>query len=433
MDNKLIVKKEVTASIPSKYGSFDLSLFTTNQDSKEHLLLTFGPVQKLENILVRIHSECMTGDILGSLRCDCGEQLQISMSQIAMEGRGIIIYLRQEGRGIGLRDKLRTYNLQDSGQDTVDANLALGHKEDERNYEVAAQIIKELQIKSIRLLTNNPTKIEALRDYDLNVTARVPINGSIHSHNAFYLLTKTQKMKHLFEADDLKELWEKCSSIITKSKPLVTLSYAQSLDGSISCHAKKRLMLSSPESLVMTHKLRSENDAILVGVGTVIADDPLLTVRLFKGENPQVIIVDSNLRIPLTSRVLKNAKPPIILTTKNADTAKEKRLAEMGAKVISVNATAEGKVDLNLALENLFLQGIKTLMVEGGRGIITTFINENLVDKVIITIAPIFVGGISVLEKEMSMNLGLPKLKNVLQYMVGKDIIIMADIVRNAP
>lgn len=199
MDNQLIVKKEVSAAIPSKYGSFELSLFTTNQDDKEHLLLTFGAVNNADDILVRIHSECMTGDILGSLRCDCGEQLQMSMSQIAIEGRGIIIYLRQEGRGIGLINKLHTYNLQDQGKDTVDANLALGHEEDERSYEVAAHILKELQIKSLRLLTNNPQKIEALNQYHLNVTSRVPIKGSVHPQNAFYLLTKKQKMNHFLK------------------------------------------------------------------------------------------------------------------------------------------------------------------------------------------------------------------------------------------
>lgn len=430
MESQLIVKKEVSAAIPSKYGSFELSLFTTNQDNKEHLLLTFGAVHDADDILVRIHSECMTGDILGSLRCDCGDQLQMSMSQIAIEGRGVIIYLRQEGRGIGLIDKLRTYNLQDEGKDTVDANLALGRGEDERSYEVAAHILKELQIKSFRLLTNNPQKIEALSQYQLNITSRVPIKGSIHSHNAFYLLTKQQKMNHVFEDDDLKQLQDICFSL-KKQKPLVTLAYAQSLDGSISFHRKKRLLLSSQESLVMTHKLRSENDAILVGVGTVIADDPLLTVRHYKGDNPQVVILDSKLRIPLTAKVLKNAKPPIIFTTSKADSEKQKKLKQMNVQILCVDPAPDGRTDLNQILEKLYLLGIKTLMVEGGRAIITNFINENLVDKVFITVAPIFVGGVSVLAKEIKENLGFPQLKNVLQYKLGRDIIIVADIERN--
>lgn len=432
MDKQLIIKKESSASIPSKYGAFVLSLFTTNQDDKEHLLLTFGSVHQADNILVRIHSECVTGDILGSLRCDCGEQLQMSMSQIAIEGCGVIIYLRQEGRGIGLIEKLRTYNLQDQGKDTVDANLALGHEEDERTYEVAAHILKELEIKSIRLLTNNPTKIEALTHYNVNVTARVPIKGSIHLHNAFYLWTKKQKMNHVFEPDDLKELHEKCFSGLTKQRPLVTLSYAQSLDGSISYNQKKRLMLSSQESMVMTHKLRSEHDGLLVGLGTIIADDPLLTVRHYKGRNPQVIILDSTLRIPLNARVLKNPRPPFILTTYEAHPEKQKLLAEMGVKIIPVEATQDKRVNLEQALEELFTLGIKTIMVEGGRSIITSFLNENQADKVVITIAPIFVGGISVLSEEMKEQFGFPKLKNLLQYKLGTDLIVMADLERDA-
>lgn len=429
MDHRLIVKKEVSASIPSKYGSFELSLFTTNQDNKEHLLLTYGDVAHGDNILVRIHSECMTGDILGSLRCDCGEQLHTSMSQIANEGRGIIIYLRQEGRGIGLIDKLRTYNLQDQGTDTVDANLALGHKEDNRSYEIAAYILKDLNIKSLRLLTNNPKKIEALHQFNFKITARVPIKGVVHSHNAFYLLTKKQKMHHLFEENELKELREKCCTSL-KKKPLVTLAYAQSLDGSIACHQKKRLLLSSKESLIMTHKLRAENDAILVGVGTIIADDPLLTVRHCEGNNPQVIILDSQLRIPLHAKVLKNSKPPIIFTTKKANIEKKQTLLNMKATIFLVNENEDQQTNLGQVLEKLFILGFKTVMVEGGRSIITRCINEDYIDKVVITIAPIFVGGISVLAKEIKDNLG-SRLKNILQYKLGNDIIIKADIERN--
>lgn len=432
MEQQLKIVKRASALIPSKYGSFELTLFTTNQDNKEHLMLTYGDVQFAEDILVRVHSECLTGDILGSLRCDCGEQLQMSMGQIAIEGRGIIIYLRQEGRGIGLVEKLRTYNLQDNGKDTVDANLALGHKEDERSYEIAALMLKLLQVKSIRVLTNNPKKIEALSSYALNITARVPIKGSIHAHNAFYLLTKTQRMKHFFEESELQELNDKCCSNTNHSKTIVTLAYAQSLDGSISLHQKERLLLSSKESLVMTHKLRSQNDAILVGVGTIIKDDPLLTVRHFQGKNPQVIIMDSKLRIPIAARVLKNSRPPIIFTTENADPVKREELSLANVKIIVIPATKSGQVDLKCALKKLYELNMMTLMVEGGREIITSFVKENCADKVIITLAPIFVGGISVLAKEMTNNSGFPKLKNILQYKLGTDIIIMGDVERKA-
>ena len=309
--------------------------------------------------------------------------------------------------------------------------MALGHTEDARTYEVAAHILQELKIKSIRLLTNNPSKMEALAQYNVNITSRIPLKGVIHSHNAFYLLTKQQKMNHVFEEHELKELYEKCSSFLKPKKPVVTLAYAQSLDGSISGHSKKRLMLSSKESLIMTHKLRAENDAILVGIGTIIADNPLLTVRYYPGDNPQIVILDSKLRIPLSSQVLKNTQPPIIFTTNQADPEKQKILLEMGIQIIEVEKTAQDQVNIKQALEKLSLMGIKSLMVEGGRNIITHFINEGHVDKVIITMAPIFVGGVSVLSQETKERDVFPQLKNILQYKLGKDIIIMADIERN--
>lgn len=430
MNNQLLIKKQVSASIPSKYGPFELSLFTTNQDDKEHLVLSYGAVQNSDNLLVRIHSECVTGDILGSLRCDCGEQLQISMSKIAIEGKGIIIYLRQEGRGIGLVEKLKTYNLQDLGKDTIDANLALGHKEDERSYDVAVEILKDLQIKSMRLLTNNPKKIEALANHNLNITGRIPIKGPISSHNAFYLLTKIKKMQHFSGEEELQELFDKCATTEKQCKPLVTLAYAQSLDGAISYHQKEKLILSSQESLVMTHKLRSQNDAILVGIGTVISDDPLLTVRYYQGKNPRVVILDSKLRMPLTAQVLKNPSPPLIFTTNNADLEKRKQLQKMNVEVITLDNNQGERINLNLMLEKLYNFGIHTVMVEGGREIITSFVNENQVDKVVITIAPVFIGGVSALSKEVNATHHFPELKNIIQYKLGKDIIIMGDIER---
>lgn len=428
MADQLIIEKQVSTSIPSKYGSFELSLFTTNQDQKEHLVLTYGVVKKAEDVLVRIHSECFTGDILGSLRCDCGDQLQISMSKIAIEGKGVIIYLRQEGRGIGLLEKLKTYNLQDLGKDTIDANLALGHKEDERSYEIAAEILKELQVKSVRLMTNNPRKIEALINFNLSIAERIPVKGPISSHNAFYLLTKAKKMEHYSEEAELRELLDKCTASKQIQKPLVTLAYAQSLDGAISHHEKQKLILSSEESLVMTHKLRSESDAILVGVGTIISDDPLLTVRHFKGKNPLAVILDSKLRIPLTARILKNSTPPLIFTTKAANAERKQILLQLNIRVIEIESTPDDRIDLKQMLEILFRLGIKSIMVEGGREIITSFINENLIDKVIITIAPLFIGGNSVLSKEIPNPVNFPRLRNVIQYKLGTDIIITGDI-----
>ena len=200
---ELIIERAVAARIPTDVGEFQLCLFTNNQDDKEHLAFVMGDVEGKENVLVRVHSECFTGDVLGSRRCDCGDQLHQAMRQIAATGEGVLIYLRQEGRGIGLLDKLRAYNLQDQGYDTVDANLLLGHQADERDYTVAARILENLGIRSIRLLTNNPSKISHLLQLGVRVNERVPVEAAIYADNANYLFTKVQRMEHLLSLNDL--------------------------------------------------------------------------------------------------------------------------------------------------------------------------------------------------------------------------------------
>ncbi len=193
---ELTITQMACARIPTAAGEFRLCLYGNNQNDKEHLALVMGDVAGQRDVLVRVHSECFTGDVLGSLRCDCGQQLQQGLQLIAEEGRGVIIYLRQEGRGIGLLDKLRAYNLQDMGYDTVDANLLLGHQADERDYTVAALILKDLGVRSLRLLTNNPKKIESLQGLGMAVTARIPLQPRVTAENAAYLITKAQRMDH---------------------------------------------------------------------------------------------------------------------------------------------------------------------------------------------------------------------------------------------
>lgn len=192
----ITVRKLSCARIPTKYGEFHLCLYSNSFDDKEHLALVKGHPEGKTDVLVRVHSECFTGDVLGSQRCDCGEQLDLAMREIAAAGQGIVIYLRQEGRGIGLLDKLRAYNLQDEGYDTVDANLLLGHTPDEREYSMAAAILDDLDIHSIRLLTNNPHKIKDLEIQGIKVSGRVPVPVTVNAENALYLKTKRQRMNH---------------------------------------------------------------------------------------------------------------------------------------------------------------------------------------------------------------------------------------------
>ncbi len=202
MSDKKEAKRTVCARIPTSAGEFQLCVFETFDD-KEHLSISMGDVEAREDVFVRVHSECFTGDVLGSQRCDCGEQLHTAMEIIAGKGAGILIYLRQEGRGIGLAEKMRAYNLQDEGYDTVEANLMLGHQADERDYTVAAEMLAELGVKSIRLITNNPAKIDALTELGVKVAGRVPLVPTVNAENEKYLQTKVQRMHHLLNLNPL--------------------------------------------------------------------------------------------------------------------------------------------------------------------------------------------------------------------------------------
>lgn len=188
-----------SSKLPTPWGNFDLHGFIDESDDKEHVILSMGNVADGASVLARLHSECLTGDALFSLRCDCGSQLEAALQAIADEGRGVLLYLRQEGRGIGLINKIKAYNLQDAGADTVEANEELGFGADMRNYEMCADMLKHLNVTKIRLLTNNPRKVEALTQLGIDVIERLPLQTGKNPHNAKYLATKVGKLGHLKE------------------------------------------------------------------------------------------------------------------------------------------------------------------------------------------------------------------------------------------
>ncbi|MGB0384330.1 MAG: GTP cyclohydrolase II [Ardenticatenaceae bacterium] len=441
------IKQMVCARIPTEVGEFKLYLYRSNYDDKEHLVLVMGDLSQQPNILVRIHSECFTGDVLGSLRCDCGPQLGQAMQLIADEGVGLIIYLRQEGRGIGLLDKLRAYRLQDEGYDTVDANLMLGHDADGRDYRVAALILQDLGVQSLRLLTNNPAKIESLQQFGLHVTAREPLPPQVTSENMAYLKTKVERMRHLLTLDHTltrsnaldHRSGPETTEVVTTSyllpgkppatRPFVTLTYAQSLDGSITARRGEPMAISGPESLVMTHRLRANHEAILVGIGTILADNPRLNVRLVAGSTPQAIILDSQLRFPLDANLLRHHNSPWIATTKHAEASRQHALEALGVRVLRLPANEAGQVKIEALLPQLKALGIDSLMVEGGAKVITSFLAARLVDRLIVTVAPLLVGGLNALHNLAQVPAHhFPRLRHPQHKRLGEDMVFFGDL-----
>lgn len=450
----LSVDRLTSTRIPTVHGEFTLSLYENSQDDKDHLALIHGDIEGEEDVLVRVHSECFTGDVIGSLRCDCGEQLESSLRHIAEEGCGVLLYLRQEGRGIGLLSKLRAYDLQDEGYDTVEANLMLGHGADERDYSIAAHMLADLGVRSIRLLTNNPEKIESLEQLGLSVTERVPLHPHLNRHNTEYLQTKADRMRHLLEigslkngsranphAGDVQALEARAREHAeTTGRPFVTLTYAQSLDGSISATGREPLQISGPETMELTHALRAAHDAILVGINTVLSDDPQLTVRHVDGEHPRPVVLDTTLRCPPDVRLLTESGPaPIIATSPDADPERQAALENAGATVLRLECEDTGGICLEALLSALDELDLHSLMVEGGGEVITSFLRRRLVDHLIITIAPMLVGGVHAMSglatpshetaasgdgQPSGAPADFPRIENIQYRWVGSDLVL---------
>jgi 3,4-dihydroxy 2-butanone 4-phosphate synthase/GTP cyclohydrolase II len=395
------VHELVHVVLPTQFGEFRVTAFEVHP-GLVYLTIAKGDLLGDGPVLTRLHSECLTGDVLGSLRCDCGVQLRQSLRRIATEGRGLLLYATgQEGRGIGLINKLRAYVEQDEGADTVDANVLLGLPVDSRDYTDAAAVLERLGVRTIRLLTNNPRKVAGLRAAGATVDEVVSVPTAPHHRNVGYLRTKAERMGHVrptLAADSATETFLPADAMdllgtvrARPDRPYVTLKYAQSLDGRIATATGDSKWISGEPERRVSHALRAACDAVLVGAGTAVRDDPELTVRLVSGASPTRVVLDSALRVPPSAKLFGPEAATLIVTTERSDEARRAELVERGVGV-EVVAADRDRVDLGAALKRLRELGMESVLVEGGARVITGLLARGLVDRIVVAVAPIVIG-----------------------------------------
>jgi GTP cyclohydrolase II len=390
--------------LPTPFAVFDARAFQ-GESGHFHLALVLGDVAGRTEVPTRIHSECLTGDAFGSLRCDCGVQLRLALRVVAARGHGVVLYsIGQEGRGIGLVNKLRSYVEQDAGADTYDANPRLGLPVDSRGYGEAAAVLNALGIESVRLLTNNPLKVNGLRAAGVAVSSTESLATTPHARNLSYLRTKEQRLGHVRPTGEVvgDDAFDDVSPAVDTTqligavrpradRPYVVLKFAQTLDGRIATSTGDARWISGEAERRISHALRAMCDAVLVGVGTVIRDDPQLTVRMVPGVSPMRVVLDSTLRIGDAAKILQSDAPTVIVTTNRSRPNRRDGLQAHGVRVELVEPGPDG-VDLDAALRRLRGDGVQSLLVEGGAKVITSMLSARVVDRIIVGVAPTIIG-----------------------------------------
>jgi GTP cyclohydrolase II len=394
------VRELARVVLPTQFGEFQARAFEVTS-GLVYLVLIKGDVVGGGTVLTRLHSECLTGDALGSLRCDCGVQLRLALRRIATEGRGLLLYATgHEGRGVGLVNKLLAYVEQDRGADTLDANRRLGLPVDARSYDDAAAVLHAVSVDSVRLLTNNPAKARGLCAAGITVERIEPLQTAAHHRNLGYLRTKQRRLGHVEPLGHALDAAPSAPPDVTgllgnvdapADRPYVVLTYVQTLDGKIATVTGDSTRLGGQEERCVSHALRAACDAVMVGVGTVLRDDPQLIVRLVPGTSPLRVVLDSTLRMPSTARILRGDPVTVVLTTDRAAESDRERLRALGAGIRVVPAGPAG-VDLSAALEVLRELGVQTLLVEGGARVITSLLGARLVDRIIVDTSAKIIG-----------------------------------------
>lgn len=434
----MMPRRVVSVPLPTSFGTFDAHAFEVER-GVVHLALVRGDLGDGRSVLARVHSECLTGDALGSLRCDCGVQLRAALRAIAVEGRGVLVYLGgHEGRGIGLIDKLRAYLEQDAGADTVEANHRLGLSADEREYGSAAAVLRELGVRSVRLLTNNPAKAAGLRAGDVAVDGMELLTTAANGHDRSYLETKASRLGHVDPAGQPLAEYSPApvdvgalvGSASGGSGPRVVLKYAQTLDGRIATATGDSRWISCEAERAVSHGIRAACDAVLVGIGTVLVDDPQLTVRMVAGASPMRVVLDSSLRVPPDAKILSADAHTLVLTSEDAEPARREALRRRGAQVVVV-PRGPGGLDLRACLAALEELGVATVLVEGGARVLTSLLGAGLADRLIVAIASRIIGSGTEAVGALgitSVSDGL-RLANRSLHVVGDDVLAAWDVV----
>jgi len=424
--------------LPTAFGEFTAAAFECSSGFV-YVALILGAIDDGEPVLTRIHSECLTGDALGSLRCDCGVQLRAALRRIASVGRGVLVYATgHEGRGIGLVAKLRAYIEQDAGADTVDANLRLGLAADLRDYSDSAGVLQALGVRRLRLLSNNPLKAAGLRAAGMRVESVEGLATAAHTRNLAYLRTKQDRLGHVSPAGPLVEAFADsavdASTLIgdvvrRTDRPWVVLKYAQTVDGRIATATGDSKWISGASERQLAHALRAACDAVLVGVGTVLSDDPQLTVRLVPGASPMRIALDTQLRTPPTAKILSPDTPTILVASTSAPADRRSALEATGARIRTV-APGPGGLDLAATFQDLATLGVRTLLVEGGARIITSLLRARLVDRLVFSLSPTVLGAGTEAVGDLGsarVTDGLP-LVNRTVHLVDDDVVLAFDV-----
>jgi len=361
--------------------------------------------------LVRVHSECLTGDALGSHRCDCGDQLKAAQRAIAAEGRGAVVYLRgHEGRGIGLSAKLQAYVLQDGGLDTVDANLALGLPADQRSYRSAADVLKDLGVSRIRLMSSNPAKQEQLRQHGIEVAEQIALPVPARPENTRYLAAKRARMGHLPTASSSDDVWrdlvagrlpgittdpeaaalvERYGPLLAAGPRLVLAQLGQSLDGFIAARTGDAIFVTGEQDREHLHRLRALVDAVIVGVNTLVIDDCRLTVRAVEGPSPVRVLLDPKARAPRTADMLTDGCSPVLWFVAAGTPAPEPPAPHVEVLQFPV---VDGHFVPSTVLEALSARGLDRVLVEGGGRTVSAFLAAKVLDRIYVTTAPLLVG-----------------------------------------